>query len=848
MKRTFQKFLSVFLIVIISMFMLVACEKTPDKPDEDAITEEKLQALVFNDATFEYDGEPKSIFVENIYEDKGVTVSYINNSNKKPGTFTVTATIKYESIKVTKKAKVTITKASSVLEADAIQTVYLTDSNFSLKYKLNNDKQEVNMYDENGKVVYIDDLTYVGVHNLELYAKENDFYKESNHVKVTFNVIKSKFDIKFDSKEVIADGTEKTLEITGELPAEFTVEYQNNKGIEDGLYFAVATIKNAAGEVVETHNAVLKIENPENEEFKKYLDEFFVSYLEEDQLSVNIFCEDPEKFGLKHYDAAWYTYDSFDDSAIEHDLNLFKDMLTELEGFKDAELNDLQESAYKTIESFLDYYIEFYGIEDAFYTSILYVDQFGGYVADFGTYMEAYSLRSELEVQDVVKYIESTKTAFPSYLEFVAAKADRGYALSDFTIKEMKKYLADLLEAEEYYLEDILNVKIDNLEFLDETKKESYKKQIADAIDNCFIPGVQELHDGLDAYLGLLSEEEEGYLASYDNGSDIFMLKLKDLLGFDEMDQDAYIMELDRAINTNINAVIETQQTLIDNYNISSWRQLEQIIASNSIYEGTPDEMMVFLEEFAKTIVPELKSKPEIVIKEMDEASAKVSNAVAYYMKSAIDNTASEYITLNPVQLGESAPNDVLGTLAHEGYPGHLYAYVYSKELGLSNLATIMTSTAHGEGWATYVELKLYEYAIENSTDNQFKEVMDYLYANQLMGFLLETRLDAGIHLEGWDVEQVANYMDGLGYSADSAGEIYNLLIETPSQYAAYGYGKLTFYNLHVKAQEVLGIYYDEIEFNTMLLSKGWTGLGILQETYEEYMETKCHELGIAYN
>ena len=42
----------------------------------------------------------------------------------------------------------------------------------------------------------------------------------------------------------------------------------------------------------------------------------------------------------------------------------------------------------------------------------------------------------------------------------------------------------------------------------------------------------------------------------------------------------------------------------------------------------------------------------------------------------------------------------------------------------------------------------------------------------------------------------------------------------------------------------------DEIKeqvFNAMLLSRGWTGLDILQETYDAYMATKCHELGIEY-
>ena len=232
----------------------------------------------------------------------------------------------------------------------------------------------------------------------------------------------------------------------------------------------------------------------------------------------------------------------------------------------------------------------------------------------------------------------------------------------------------------------------------------------------------------------------------------------------------------------------------------------------------------------------------------MDVASAKVSNAVAYYMKSALDNTGSEYITLNPVKTKVSSQNDVLGTLAHEGYPGHLYAYIYSKELELSNLATVMTNTGHAEGWATYVQLKLYEYAKEQSDDEKFDAVMDYLYANELSSFLLETRLDAGIHLEGWTVEDIATYMTNLGYSGDSAESIYDLLVEIPTQYASYGYGKYIFIKLHNEAQKKLGIYYDEVEFNAMLLSKGWTDLEQLEKTYEDYMTIKCHEHGIAFN
>jgi uncharacterized protein (DUF885 family) len=124
---------------------------------------------------------------------------------------------------------------------------------------------------------------------------------------------------------------------------------------------------------------------------------------------------------------------------------------------------------------------------------------------------------------------------------------------------------------------------------------------------------------------------------------------------------------------------------------------------------------------------------------------------------------------------------------------------------------------------------------------------MDYMYANLLSSHLLETRIDAGIHIEGWTVDEVGSFLSKRGYNADAAQDIYNLLIEMPSGYAAYGYGKLFFNKLHTEAKNTLGAIYDEVEFNAMLLSNGWTSLGELQNTYNEYMKVKCHQYGIAF-
>lgn len=878
MRKTFKfiKKIGLFLVLFVLSFQLIACnEKTPVETEKAPIETEKspvvteptapsvsleemIKDVVMEDLTVDYDGKTYSITATNIPE--GIEVSYKGNNKSNPGEYTVTATFKYNGETATKTAKLTINYLESVLTAETTQNIVLYGTNILPVVSLNNDKQTLSyVVTQDGKKLSTADLYNYGTYEVEVYAKARFGYGESNHITITVNIVESLFGLSFDSVTHTYDGEEKTLIVEGELPEGYSVEYTENTATEAGDYYAVATVKNASGEVVEKLTAVLSIENPENEEFAQFLDEFFIEYLEGDQLACNIFCENPENFGLERYEASWYTYSTITEEDIAHDISVFGEMLDELEVYKDARLSTLQESAYRTIEDFLVGTIAEYEIADSFFMRNLYVDQFGGYVADFGTYMESYSLRCEEDVKDIVSYIESTKEAFPSYLTYLSEKTEKGYALSDTTIKAMRNYLAEILglvdsdgepipegtEKEPYYLIDIINARIDAVEFLSADLKAEYKAQVATQMEESFMVGVETLYEGLEEYLGKLSKSNEGYLTVYENGKEYYQLQLEGLFGLENFDVDAYIKEVDAYFANHSATLSRLQSKIISENKIYTYEQLEEYLEKQCIFDGTPEEMIGYLKEFAKTIVPELESNPDIYIKEMDEASAKVSNAVAYYMKSALDNTAGEYITLNPTKLG--GKNDVLSTMAHEGYPGHLYAYVRSKELGLSNAATIMTSTAHGEGWATYVSLQLFKYAKENSTSDTFKSVMDYYIANESLGHILETRLDIGIMYEGWTVSKVAAFLDSNGYNGDAAQEIYDLIIEMPAVYPAYGYGKMFFVKLHNEAQSLLGNYYDEVEFNDMLLSKGWTDLEELKNTYIDYMMVKCHEVGVEF-
>ena len=153
---------------------------------------ESIDAITLNDVTVDYDGNVHSVVVENL--PSGATVTYKGNDKVNPGTYTVTATITFSDGSVTTKtATLFIRKNESVLVADAVQTA-TTYGGAVPAYSLNNDSQEV----------VVAPIYRAGRYKVELYAKANDFYKESNHVIVDFKVVDGNpLNVSFASQKIV---------------------------------------------------------------------------------------------------------------------------------------------------------------------------------------------------------------------------------------------------------------------------------------------------------------------------------------------------------------------------------------------------------------------------------------------------------------------------------------------------------------------------------------------------------------------------------------------------------------------------------------------------------------------
>ena len=196
MQFNFKKIIGQICLILFIGLILTSCNF-----GERVITQEMLEKLEFNDLTITYDGTPHSIYVDNKYEKDGVSVTYVNNEKTKPGTYSVRATIKYSGLQpVIKTASLIIEKAESEIFIESNFTFNLLEEEPKLTYTTSNTTlQELGIKNNSGMEISLSDLTLPGQYNLQVYLKENLYYKQSKPVSIIVNIVTSNLNISFEN-------------------------------------------------------------------------------------------------------------------------------------------------------------------------------------------------------------------------------------------------------------------------------------------------------------------------------------------------------------------------------------------------------------------------------------------------------------------------------------------------------------------------------------------------------------------------------------------------------------------------------------------------------------------------
>ena len=205
--------------------------------------------------------------------------------------------------------------------------------------------------------------------------------------------------------------------------------------------------------------------------------------------------------------------------------------------------------------------------------------------------------------------------------------------------------------------------------------------------------------------------------------------------------------------------------------------------------------------------------------------------APAFYITAPIDDYSNNSIYINNAK-GNSGIS-AFTTLAHEGYPGHLYQTIMSYSSGMEPVRSLLNYPGYVEGWATYVEMMSYRYAGLDA------DTADLLMHNQSATLSLYASSDIGIHYDGWTAPDMYKFWETYGITDhDAIDEITGLIVSDPGNYLKYYVGYLNFLALRENIQSSYGGSCSLTDFHKTLLTMGPAPFSLLDSYFDSYFKS----------
>lgn len=453
-----------------------------------------------------------------------------------------------------------------------------------------------------------------------------------------------------------------------------------------------------------------------------------------------------------------------------------------------------------------------------------------------------YAFRSVKDVEDYLAILNQVDDMLAGMILFEQEKAKSGLFMSDQAVEKVIDQCDNIISKEKlltgtHFLQSTFQERVDALEqekILTPADKEIYLAENNRLLSHVVQPAYEKTGDEL--YLLKGSGKNEMGLSYYPEGQKYYQYLLKSSTG-------SY-----RSING-------IKKLLYDDFT-KHYEELRSLSKahpelSSLLQTSSPElplkEPAEILENLQQNIVenyPALPSekgsaKPVCIIKNVSDSMEPYSSP-AYYLTPPIDSYLENTIYIN--QKNNVNSLTLYTTLAHEGYPGHLYQSVYHRfhmagENG-NPLRHILHYGGYLEGWALYVEMDSFQYAKQMAAANtpEMACLYDYYRLNRSLQLCLYSLLDISIHYDGADLPQVQKILAVIGIQdKNTVQSIYEYIVEEPANYLKYYLGYLEIHELKKQAQELWGEKYRDYDFHQFFLDAGPSDFSNLEKLLKNW-------------
>ena len=552
--------------------------------------------------------------------------------------------------------------------------------------------------------------------------------------------------------------------------------------------------------------------------FHDFTDDLFCSELSENTLSMHYTVANPEDFGIKNVEAKLPVYET---GNSEKQRQLLEEYLSFLQN---TDVKRLNKSDKYTYELLLSYFENEYSAKDYFY----YDEPLGassGMQTQLPILLAEYTFRSKQDVEDYLKLLEQTDKYFEGLLTYEQEKSGAGLFMSDTALKKVIAQCdsimdSSLLESNSHFLQTTFSERLSALKeqgLLTDEEIESYEAENHRLLTTVMAPAYTALGDGLMLLSG--TGKNTGGLAGFANGKEYYTYLIKrDVGSYRDMNDIKTIVceDFDKNLQTLVTVTTENPELLSH----ASDGHFDEILPFDNA-----ESMLDYLQKRMVKDFPSLSKPVTYSIKNISDSLAEYSSP-AFYLTPPLDDIDDNVIYLNPTN--NYGRLDLFTTLAHEGYPGHLFQCVYynSNSAAKKNpVRSLLGYTGYAEGYALYVELISYDYASELALSAGEEDAAQYyqiLKTDRQVQLGLYSLLDIAIHYDGADYAKVKDFLSSMGIKDESSCQtVYEYIVEEPANYLKYYLGYLEILSLKEKAAKEWGTDYTDYEFHKFFLDAG---------------------------
>lgn len=549
--------------------------------------------------------------------------------------------------------------------------------------------------------------------------------------------------------------------------------------------------------------------------FEDFTMELFCHEIAGSTLNLHYTLTEPERFGIEETAPS---FGSFNKSETDKEISYLESCQKQLAHFLDSGL----EGENLLTAEILDWWLTGQIDSSKYY---YYQEPLGptlGIQAQLPVLLAEFQFRDQNDIDTYLKLLASLPSYFEEIAVFEKEKSEHGLFMKDEILDKILEQCRSLLPMDEtHFLAATFQERLEACDFLSSDQIISYEAEHLRILNRCVQSAYENLCENMEALRGTgineygLYHTPEGieyyeWLLRYSIGTDLNMAEIR--------------KRLEEQMESDYETILCALHQNIDLINLGK----------DASSDEQPSQILKRLQKQIEADFP----SPDTVAWQVKEVPDSLADFLspAFYMTPAIDAAEQNTIYINPSYRPDRI--ELITTLAHEGYPGHLYQNSFENGDGYDPVRNLLYIGGYTEGWGMYSEFYAYDFLGFSETE------ADFLRAMTSLNYAICASLDLSIHGEGFTEEDCVQYLSAFGITdRGQIHELYLNILEEPSNYLKYYLGyleicrlkesalalssRLTIYDFHKWFLEmgpapfsVLSRHLDLLEISSQLLQR----------------------------